>query len=336
MKNNIFKKVCASLSAVAIALTFALSPAFESTENLSENVISASAETSSVCTTLGLKGKYLSGQKSALKRINQIRYEACKQGVKNPSTGKKLTLKDYVPIKWSSDLEYIARTRAAEASITINHTRLNGKDIWSVTSPNGIRSYGEVLAWNWTESMIMGINQWYEEKSDYVHNTGRVTGHYTAMIDPENKYVAVASFCSKNTPFYNTTAGEFCGDTTFDYDTFEEKKLNLNQTMGKGTGTVYKHISVSNSYILKNYAISGVSSLKKGKKYNLAVTTSVNAGNKVNGLKTYGKIKWSSSSPKVISVDQNGKITARKTGSATIRAVLSNGKVCKKKIKVTK
>ncbi len=68
----------------------------------------------------------------------------------NPSTGNPLTMADYVPIRWSSDLEYIARIRAAEASVTMAHTRTNGASCFEIQSPNGIRSYGEILAWNWS------------------------------------------------------------------------------------------------------------------------------------------------------------------------------------------
>ena len=79
------------------------------------------AETDSVeenCVLVGLKGSYLASADAALKRINEIRKEACKQGVQDPrDPNRKLTMSDYVPVKWSSDLEYIARVRAAEASV---------------------------------------------------------------------------------------------------------------------------------------------------------------------------------------------------------------------------
>ena len=61
-------------------------------------------------------GQYASGAAAAVKKINQLRYQACKQGIK--MNGKKLTPKDYVPIKWSAGLEKIARIRAAESSTT--------------------------------------------------------------------------------------------------------------------------------------------------------------------------------------------------------------------------
>lgn len=144
-----------------------------------------------------------------MNRINEIRLEACKEGVENPSTGSPLTEDDYVPIKWSSSLEYIARVRAAEASIYISHTRPNGSTCWTVKASDGEQSGGEVLAWNYSSSMITGINQWYGEKSDWVNNTGGVTGHYTQMIDPEHLYVGIGCFLNKGGVYFNTTSGEF-------------------------------------------------------------------------------------------------------------------------------
>lgn len=65
------------------------------------------------CTLVGVEGSYVTQAKEALKRINEIRYEACKEGIQkmdeygDPTT-EKLTIKDYKPIKWSLELEYIA------------------------------------------------------------------------------------------------------------------------------------------------------------------------------------------------------------------------------------
>ena len=78
---------------------------------------------------LGIKGSYITDMQNALNRINAIRKEACEEGIKDPrNESRNLTSSDYVPIKWSSDLEYIARIRAAEASVYRQHIRLNGYD----------------------------------------------------------------------------------------------------------------------------------------------------------------------------------------------------------------
>ena len=162
------------------------------------------------CDLLGLEGSYTGGEDKALARINEIRYEACKEGVINPATGKALTLADYKPLKWSSGLEYIARIRAAEASMTMGHVRTDGTSCFNITAPDSTTSCGEVLAWNWSSGMLTGIEQWYEEKYDYINGTeGAVTGHYEILISTYYDYVGVATFCSSLTTYYNSTAGQF-------------------------------------------------------------------------------------------------------------------------------
>ena len=92
------------------------------------------------CTMLGIEGKYIVQIQEALDLINEIRKEACEEGVRSPSTGNPLTMADYVPIRWSADLEYIARIRAAEGSLTMDHVRTDGSSCFNLASPNGVRS----------------------------------------------------------------------------------------------------------------------------------------------------------------------------------------------------
>ena len=66
------------------------------------------------CMMMGLPGEYIGDQQAILDRINAIRIEACEQNIINPETGRPLTMDDYVPLKWSHELEEIARIRAAE------------------------------------------------------------------------------------------------------------------------------------------------------------------------------------------------------------------------------
>lgn len=106
------------------------------------------AETDSVeenCVLVGLKGSYLASADAALKRINEIRKEACKQGVQDPrDPNRKLTMSDYVPVKWSSDLEYIARVRAAEASVYMDHQDQMER-VFFTGITKGVQSWGEIL-----------------------------------------------------------------------------------------------------------------------------------------------------------------------------------------------
>lgn len=115
--------------------------------NYPDNIIPTDKTAASEgCLLAGVKGTYLADAQNALDLINQYRKEACDNGYPDPrDANRKLTSSDYKPIKWSSDLEYIARIRAAEASVLISHTRPNGESCFSLSSPNGIESYGEVL-----------------------------------------------------------------------------------------------------------------------------------------------------------------------------------------------
>lgn len=168
------------------------------------------------CIFVGIEGKYDSQVQDALDRVNEIRKEACQEGVPNPDNpDKKLTPADYVPIQWSSGLEYIARIRAAESAILSGHERPNGTGCFTLNAPDGTSSYAEVLAWNSGSqgSMVRGINQWYGEKEDWVNqNPGAVTGHYTSLIDPENRYIGIGAFVSAFGSWRCSISGEFCSE----------------------------------------------------------------------------------------------------------------------------
>ena len=141
------------------------------------------------CVMLGLPGEYIAAQQAVLERINAIRKEACEQGVPNPesATREPLSMDDYVPLKWSYDLEKVARIRAAETAMTADHVRTN-TNTWQ--SVNSIDTYvGECAAWNYSKSATSGIEQWYDEKSTWVNGDSGTTGHYTTMSRPATRYL---------------------------------------------------------------------------------------------------------------------------------------------------
>lgn len=272
-------------------------------------------EPSEGCVLLGLEGSFIADADAALKRINQIRLEACKEGIKNPATGKPLKKSDYVPIKWSNDMEYIARIRAAEGAVYLDHTRPNGKSCFSVSSPKGKSSRGEVLAWNYSDSVVDGINQWYEEKTDWVNNTGGVTGHYTAMINPHNTYVGIATFYSEDTYFPNCTSGEF------------SSKKGLDGKKMPGVKDCIQMIELKKS-ALSDVAVSGAATLEIGKDSRFAYRqNAVFSGVRktTTGLVSFGDVAWKSSKPSVATVNENGIVTGISEGSTKITAT-SNGK----------
>ncbi len=198
------------------------------------------------CTLVGVEGEYITQAKEALKRINEIRYEACKEGVQDPrNTSRNLTENDYVPIKWSSDLEYIVRIRAAEATVVLVHERPNDETFQTSTlASNGQRSYAENLAWNSGKTMLTGIEQWYQEKTDWVNKTGKTTGHYTSMIDPNYKYVSVATFYNPNAAYKNATSAEF------------SNKTGLSEAMNEMSGECVQTLEVKDTYLSLNLSVN--------------------------------------------------------------------------------
>ncbi len=306
------KRIAASVLAAAITLiSITLSFAGNTASAVEASVRSNTVLPTDVVTAsennvlIGIEGEYICEIQAALDLINSYRKEACEEGVMNPSTKKPLTPEDYVPIKWSSDLEYIARIRAAEASLTMSHTRLTNKSIW-FQSPNGVSSAGEVLAWNWGRTMTQGIKQWYSEKDNWVNNTGYETGHYTQMIDPRNRYVGLATFYNKRTPYPNTTAGEF------------SSRSGLDETQGASTGTIIQALEASKS------CLSDLAVTENGNRFCLTATVQATDswGGSVTtkGLEILSGVEWSSSNFNVIAVDSSGNLTKKNCGSATISA----------------
>ena len=270
---------------------------------------------------IGIRGDYLGGAQEALDRINQIRKEACKEGIINPSTGKKLKSSDYVPIKWSSSLEYIARIRAAEASLTMGHVRTNGSSCFEIQAPDGMKSWGEVLAWNWNKSMVYGVNQWYEEKEDWVkQNKNAVTGHYESMIDPKNTFVGLGAFYTKQAQYPNSVAGEFSSDDGVGWGGLSIS--DVSQKKAKSVKNCVQMLEVPVSWIEK-----------------LSVSGTVKVGKAVRVYGVCGGEKfllykgtWTSSDSSVLTVDKNGKITPKKAGKATVSVKYGDTKL---KIKVS-
>ena len=179
---------------LALVLVITLMNTMVSQTALATSVPQRETDVSSELGLIALRGNfYAESKEKVLKRINEIRKEACEEGVINVSSGKPLTPADYKPIKWSSALEWIAQTRAAEASVCQGHTRPNGTD-WFTCTADGQRTWAENLAWNWT-GMMEGIEQWYDEKDDWVkQNKSAVTGHYTSMINPSYNHIALGCF----------------------------------------------------------------------------------------------------------------------------------------------
>jgi len=173
---------------------------------------------------------YNEGQEKILNRLNEIRREAYREGLVNR----------YVPLQWSTGLEQNSQLRAVEASIFMSHSRPNGKSTFDtralkefqeqkmkedqkrlaeaiaqgkpIDNMNLGTSYGENLAWNHSNGILMGIEQFYSEKADFIRakngqSHGQI-GHYQSIINPDFTHTALASFYNKLDNF-NTVAQTF-------------------------------------------------------------------------------------------------------------------------------
>ena len=273
-------------------------------EELSKILPSDQDKPSQSCIFLGVHGNFYTDKEKALQRINEIRKEACNEGVKDPETNKKFKPSDYKPYKWSTELEFIARIRSMEGGLTMGHSRLNGKSIFTVEK-NEIRSWAENLAWNWEDAnSIDMINQWYKEKHDWVTGGPGVTGHYEHLISSRFSYVGLGWFNSKYTKYPSCLAGAF-SETAKGEDFIEEKK-GIIQTVD----VLKKNI--------KSYYLEGKKTMKTNETQILTPRIQLSNPNlSIWPLKRYD-LTYISSNSSIAKVDKTGKIEALKTGNVTI------------------
>lgn len=281
------------------------------------------ASASNGCTMLGIYGSYYSQAQEALDKLNEIRKEACEAGnIPDPrDPSRMLTSDDYKPLRWSRDLESIARIRAAEAGISFNfmasgHDRPSDKDTFSL-SFHGVSSNCEDLAYCWGKSMTEGVLLWKSEKKDWVdQNLSNETGHYKSMINPKYNYVGLGDFYSEAAPYPNTVAGEF------------STRTGLNETMQDVQTDVIQKVEISNKYIKENF-LDGTDTIKTEQ------TSSLTAKVRLERTRSNGKVStreiwsvqpltYSSSDRTIATVDNNGNVTGLTNGDVTITAKADN------------
>ncbi len=273
------------------------------------------------CTIAGVYGSYYSQAQTALDYINQIRKNACDAGnvpdPRNPS--KMLQPDDYRPLKWSSDLENIARIRAAEAGIAYGfmssgHQRLNGQDISDITS-GGISYSAENLSYYGITDMKEGIRLWYMEKQYWVNGTtDQETGHYKVLINPSVTYVGLGDFYCEEANYHNTLAGEFSYSTA-----------DLDGTMQDAPENVMQKIEVSNEW-LDGYKLEGDSTLKTNQTTGVVLKHQLKRNSRTHSLWVVDPVTYESSDPEKATISKNGTVSGLRHGTTTITASI-DGKV---------
>ena len=324
IKRSIFGNSFAVITGVAALLVmFILGVGMNShISSAKEQIIRTDvAEAAEGCTIVGIRGKYITNAKKVISRINAIRYEACVEGVINPDSGKPLTSGDYVPVKWSTELERIARIRAAEAIIKASHERPDGQNCFNVKSEYEFKSVSENLAWNYSKDVLYGIEQWYEEKSDWVNRTNGVTGHYTSIIDPTNTYFGMGVFMSS----YGSWPASVCAR----FGAVPAEGTVLDETPMEGVDDCIQLVEVRNNMLGDSKIVpvgnTNTTTLKKGADCQYFLSVEVKNGSAVSLSQYIGNVSWSVSDTDIATVDNEGVVTAVKDGTVTLKAVADTG-----------
>lgn len=252
-----------------------------------------------------------------LSRLNEIRKEACDNGYKNPATGKALKSSDYTPLKWSADLEAIARLRAAEAGIYMSHNRPNGEECWTVVSDNNVKSYAESLAWNF-DGLMTGIEQWYDEKDDWVNQNSKAeTGHYEMIISTTYNSVGVGCFYSKDKGY------SYPYTVVMELNGVEKPDTTKDNTVGSCTVPIEFKGSYVTAIGIAEDDIPFITVDESGDVVCKATLSFKNPGgsNKITFTKPVDMgLTWSSSDTDVSTITVSGRVTGKKVGKTTIKA----------------
>ena len=301
------------------------------------------------------------GNVECLKQLNLMRYRACRNQEVNPDDkNKEKTLSlitdygnnptdeqlsksngDYVPLKWSNELERIAEIRSVEASICYGHKRpnsvsygyegernvlVNGKGDWA---------FAENLVD--TDEMQSGIDSWYSERSAYLKNPKtdeNTVGHYENMIAPSNEYIALSTFEAKDLDGKKVACTVFEGGNSSDLKYFNgndcsytEEPRNLNEDCAQKV-----EVALSNCKLTLH--VDDTIHPKKTSQAQIYAEYSC----PFDGIKTkwpvVSRVLWSSTDQNVFKVDTKGHVTAGgNVGDAELQALVNN-KLLSKSIQV--
>ncbi|MCR5226775.1 MAG: bacterial Ig-like domain-containing protein [Eubacterium sp.] len=279
---------------------------------------------------VGIQGTFYSTEENKmLDLMNQVRKEAYDEKLEYPKgSGKHLGIDySYEPLKWSNACETIARIRAAEVTTLGDHLRPSGGKSSSM-SLNGFSPNGEVIAWN--DSILNAIcnknsytdqGSWYSEKQYYLDPNDKVheTGHYVAMIRPDNKYVGIAGFRGD----YSTSSySNFLSVLGI----FSMTNSSLDTSFSGINGQYIQKIEVLAKYVKLN--ISGNNVLYKDDTSSLstnATLTTVSGDGSYN-CKVYSDVVWSIDDDSIATIDSaTGELVAKKAGVTTVTASIDTG-----------
>lgn len=304
---------------------------------------------------VGVEGSYPE-MSTALKKINKVRLQACKEGLINPADkSKKLTMDDYVPLKWSTDLEQVSRLRAVESFVggndNYNHNRLNGSNIY-ISIPGCVTGEMETLAYEYGEEYKSGkdadgIDLWEWEKGFWEDGNTEDAGHYAAMINPKYRYVGISAFYSPEDGAISFAAQY----ATEQYDSNNNVKA-VNQTRLAPVNSCIQIIEVKREYLsdVKIYKSAKDAGWLMKESYEKRVLVAgysnqyycaydivdefVKSSGNLNKVLLLGDVSWESLTPSVASVSKDGTIKYKKKGNAVIQVSQNGNVICRTTLKI--
>ena len=285
--------------------------------------------------TVKIQGNMVTDEKQAiLDYVNAIRREAYDEGLSIPGypgleryfPAHTLTSEDYVPLKWSSDMEEIARIRAVEAAVYFNHTRPNQSSSLALQSSNGYTASAENIA-SGNSDIYKAIDSWASEKEYLAQSlatinsdTATITqkqyaysdiGHYMNMIMPEMKSFGLARFETKAKSGYNSlkTVMNLSG------------RSNVDETKDPSCGEGLYDLEIPLDTL--SIALSeenGLISVAEG----LPMSLSAQAWYKSAYPVFCGDFDWTSDNTAVATVNNSGSVSTVGEGTANISASIGS------------
>ena len=236
-----------------------------------------------------------------LDRVNEIRQEAADEGL----------VEQYVTLKWSTDMEAIARQRSVEGILCASHNRPNGDSCFTAES-SGYSSDAENI--DWGKSALNSIEKWYSEKELFAEDQNPNHGsNYYNLINPAHNCIGVSSY----------SIGEGTVKSCVTAQLSKEANLSEDVTYASGTSTDIVEVEKSDLTLRLN----GPSSLTAGKKMRFEAIGSYACSDDqaYNGTFTVNfttNPEWKSSDESVATINESGTVTAVAPGTASITATL--------------
>ena len=284
-----------------------------------------------VSVTLGIPGSYdATGAQALLTRINDIRAEAAAEGIAVdgvPVSG--------APLQWSTTLENVAQTRAAEASLSFAHERPNGLGMVVTTAGNtfGTQILAENLALN--TNATAALDAWYAEKDAYLSylSTGEQAGefeHYVALISDAYATVGLGAFTASAPADASYTVPGTVLAAEFGPTSDATPSEGTPAPIARPDGACIQQVNVKVADYL-SATISGEPSLQAGGTTQLSVSIASGANalggtNLIAGTVTslVANPAWATDNEAVATVDAIGLVSGVAAGTAYV-SVSSNG-----------